>query len=162
MGQDLLPKEDYGEFLDQRVHVVTTTQELWNRTRNSVRFFGDYLINKGPINWAMATWIWNIDRFEWKYDKAFAGINFFGMYIIDRIKKTVQVFLKLCNMKFWYNMDTRALLEFQKIQQRVEWGKWITYTPAWIEFPILKEDGRRKLENGRGETTEQTYRKAET
>ena len=39
-----------------------------------------------------------MDRFEWKYDKAFVKDPLFGADLIDRIHKREQVFLHSCNM----------------------------------------------------------------
>ena len=41
MGQDRLSKEESGELLDQRVHVVATTQEIHYSTRNFVQITVD-------------------------------------------------------------------------------------------------------------------------
>ena len=43
MGQDLLSKEEVKDLLDQRVHVLTSTQELGHSTRNFLKLAGDYL-----------------------------------------------------------------------------------------------------------------------
>ena len=43
MGQDSLSKEELGKLLDQRVHVLTSTQELRHSTRNFMKLAGDYL-----------------------------------------------------------------------------------------------------------------------
>ena len=43
MGQDRLSKQDATELLDQRFHVLTSTQELRHSTRNFVKLVGDYL-----------------------------------------------------------------------------------------------------------------------
>ena len=66
MGKYCLFKEEAGELLDQRFHVVTTTQELHHSMRNIVRLIGDYLGDEGPLRWAMATWPRHIDRFDRK------------------------------------------------------------------------------------------------
>ena len=34
MGQDCLSKEEVGELMNQSVHVVATTQDLWNLNKN--------------------------------------------------------------------------------------------------------------------------------
>ena len=41
MGQDRLSKEEVTELLDQRVHVLTLTQDLRHSTRNFVWLVGD-------------------------------------------------------------------------------------------------------------------------
>ena len=38
-----LSKEEGGELLDQRVHVLTFTQDLRHSTRNFVKLSGDYI-----------------------------------------------------------------------------------------------------------------------
>ena len=43
MGQDRLSKEDATELLDQRFHVLTSTQDLSHSTRNFVKLAVDYL-----------------------------------------------------------------------------------------------------------------------
>ena len=55
-GKILPVKKETGELLDQRVHVVTTTQEIHHRTRNFVYLPGDYLGDEGPLSQAMAIW----------------------------------------------------------------------------------------------------------
>ena len=55
MGQDQLSKDELGNLLDQRVHMVATTQELRLIPRNSMRLTGDYLGTKGPLSRAMST-----------------------------------------------------------------------------------------------------------
>ena len=90
-------KEEEKELLYQKVHMVTTTQELYHSTQNFVRLVGDYLVDKVLFSQAMATWPHHIDQFDQKYDKAFAGNPFFGAYLVGRVHKRVQVFLHLCN-----------------------------------------------------------------
>ena len=48
MGQDRLSKEEATEILDQRVHVLTSTQELRHSTQNFVKLEGDYLEEGSP------------------------------------------------------------------------------------------------------------------
>ena len=43
MGQDRVSKEETTELLGQRVHVLTSTQDLRHLTRNFVNLAGDYL-----------------------------------------------------------------------------------------------------------------------
>ena len=69
MVQYPLHKEEYGELLDQQVHVITPIQEIWHRTRNFVRVTGDYLGLDGTIGRSMDTWPCHIDRFENQYNK---------------------------------------------------------------------------------------------
>ena len=64
MGQDFLSKEEAGELLDQRVHVLTSTEELRHSTRNFVKIVGDYLGEEIPICISMGSWPRHIDRFE--------------------------------------------------------------------------------------------------
>ena len=97
MGQDRLSKEEVTELLDQRVHVLTSTQELHHSTRNFVKLAGDYLGEGSPVCISMALWPRHSDRFERQYDRAFARDPLFGADIMDRIHKRVQVFLHSCN-----------------------------------------------------------------
>ena len=64
MGQDLLSTEEAGELLDQRFHILTSTQELHHLTRNFVKLAGDYLGEEIPIYLSMGMWRSHIDRFE--------------------------------------------------------------------------------------------------
>ena len=97
MVQDPLSKEEETESLDQRVHVLTSTEELRHSTRNFVRIAGDYLGEGSPVCIMMASWPRHIDRFERQYDKAFSRDPLFGADLMDRIHKKVQVFLHSCN-----------------------------------------------------------------
>ena len=127
--------------MDQCVHVVTTTQELHHRTRNFAILTRDYLVDEGPLSWAMSTWPHHIDRFEWQLKKACALNPFFGAYLVDRIHKLVQVFLHSCNKTCLDDVETGVLLEFGKLKWHIEWGKWITSTPVWLELPMEIENG---------------------
>ena len=49
MGQDRLSEEEAGEILDQKVHILTSTQELRHSTRKFVRLAGVYLEEESPI-----------------------------------------------------------------------------------------------------------------
>ena len=93
MGQDRLSKEVVGELLDQRVHVLTSTQDLHHLTQNFVNLAGDYLGDDSPICLSMGMWLRYIDRFDRKYNKTFAKDSLFGEDLMDRIHKRVQVFL---------------------------------------------------------------------
>ena len=73
--------------------MVTTTQELWNITRNILQVSGYYLSDDGPLIWAIATWPRNIDLFGWQYDRVFSWNCIFGANLVDSIHKRVQVFL---------------------------------------------------------------------
>ena len=97
MGQYRLSKEEATELLDQRVHVLTSTQEMRHSTRNFVNLAGDYLGEESPICLSMALWPRHIARFRRQYDKAFARDPLFGANLMDRIHKRVQVFLHSCN-----------------------------------------------------------------
>ena len=97
MGKDYLYKEEAGELLDQRVHFLTSTQELRHLTRKCVKLTGDYLGEESPICLSMGTWTLHIDRFERKYNKAFAMDLLFGADLMDRIYKRMQVFLHSYN-----------------------------------------------------------------
>ena len=64
MGQDRLSKDEVGEQLEQRVHVLTYTQELRHLTRNFMELAGDYLGEENPIFLSMEIWPHHIHRFE--------------------------------------------------------------------------------------------------
>ena len=64
-------------------------------------------------------------------------------------------------MTFLDDMYIGSLLEFNKIQRSVEWGKWIAFIPIWIEFPSAKEDVKRYPESNGGGITGQVQRKSE-
>ena len=78
----------------------------------------------------MALWLRHIDRFERKYDKAFARDPLFGADLMDRIHKHVQVFLKSCNKTSIEEVESGALTEFGGLQKRMERGEWLTSTPV--------------------------------
>ena len=148
--------------MDQRVQVVTTTQELCHRTRNFEWLMGEYLDVEGPLSRYMSTCMQHIERFKRKHDKTFAGKSFFGEDIPDRIHKQVQVFLQSCNMMCLDDMDMGSLSEFINLQRHVERGNWITPTTIWVEFPTAKEEERRNSDSGSGGGPVQTQRNAET
>ena len=79
--------------MDQRVHVVTTYQELRHSTNNFVKIARDYLGEDILMCHSMATWLCHIDRFKWKYNKSSAKDPIFGADIINRVHKRVQVLL---------------------------------------------------------------------
>ena len=137
------------ELLDQRVHVLTSTQELRHSTRNFVRLAGDYLGEGSPVCVMMASWLRHIDRFELQYDKAFARDPLFGADLMDQIHKRVQVFLHSCNTTAIEKVESGALEEFRGLQKRVERGEWMKSMPVRVERPALREEGRRKLEGNR-------------
>ena len=112
MGKDCLSKEEATEILDQRVHVLTSTQALRHSTRNFVKLAGDYLGEEIPICLLMGLWPRHIDCFERQYDKAFARDTLFGAYLIDRIHKCVQVFLHACNTTSIEKVESGVLTEF--------------------------------------------------
>ena len=67
MVQDRLSKEEAGALLDQRGHVLASTQELHHLTQNFVKFVGDYLGEEILICLLMGTWLRHIDRFKRQY-----------------------------------------------------------------------------------------------
>ena len=89
MGQYCLSKEEATKLLDQRVHILTSTQELCHSTRNFVKLAGDYLEEGSPICLSMASLPRHIDHFEQQHDKAFARHPLFGADIMDIIHKRV-------------------------------------------------------------------------
>ena len=92
----------------------------------------------------MATWPRHINRFERQYDKDFVGHRLFGSDIVDRIHKRVQVFLHSFNTTSLKDVESGSLVEFVELQRWVERCEWITTTPAWVEIPAQRSDGRRK------------------
>ena len=130
MGQDRLSKEEAGKLLGQRVHILTSTQELRHSTRNFVKLTGNYLGEYSPLCLLMATWPRHIDHFERKYYNAFAKDPLFGADLIDRIHKRVQVLLYSCNTTSIEDVELVALAEFGGLQKKVEIGDWITTTPV--------------------------------
>ena len=122
MGRDHLLKEEAGELLYPRFHVIVSTQELSNSTRNFVKLAWDYLGEESPICLLMGTWPRHIDRFNRQYDKAFARDTLFGTYFMDRIHKRVQVFLHSCNTNAIEDVESGSLAEFGGIQNKVERG----------------------------------------
>ena len=58
---------------------------------------------------------------------------------MDLIHKSVHVFLYAYTITSLYDFDTGELSEFLELKKRVERGKWITSTPAWIELLESKE-----------------------
>ena len=108
------------ELLDQRVHVLTSTQELRHSTQNFVRLAGDYLGEGSPVSIMMALLPRHIDRFERQHDKAFSQDPLFGADLMDRIHKRVQVFLQSCNTTAIEHVESVALEEFRGLQKRVE------------------------------------------
>ena len=151
MGQGFLSKEEVGELLDQRVHVLTSTHKLRHLTRNFVKLAGDYMGEESPICLCMGSCPCHIDRFERQYDKAFARDPPFGADLMDRIHKRVHVFIHSCNTTAIEEVESGALAEFGGLQKRVERGEWLTSTPVCVERPAPKEEGRQKSDgNGLG------------
>ena len=66
------------------------------------------------------------DRFEWKYNKYFAGNHLFGEDIVDWIHKTLHVFLHSCNMTLLDGVNIGALSEFGDIQKWVDQENRVT------------------------------------
>ena len=93
MGQDCLSKEEVKELLDQRVQVLTSTQELRHLTRKFVRLAVDYLGKGSPVCVMMSSWPRHIEHFEQQYNKDFARDPLFGADFMDQIHKRVQVSL---------------------------------------------------------------------
>ena len=146
-----LSKEEAGDLLDQRVHVLTSTQELHQSTRNLVKLAGEYLGEESQTFLSMRSLPHHIDRFEQQYNKVFARDPLFGADLMDRIHKRVQVFLHSCNMNSIKDVESGALAEFGGLQKKVERGEWITLTPVWVEWSAQKEERRRKSDrNGFG------------
>ena len=100
-----------GELLEQRVHVLTSTQELRHSTRNLVKLAGDYLGEESPICLLMGMWPHHVDRSERKYGKASARDTLFGADLMDHIHKGVQVFLHSCNTTAIEDVESGALAE---------------------------------------------------
>ena len=119
MGQDFLSKEEVGELLDQRVHVLTSTQELCHSTQNFIKLAGDYLGKENPIFLSVGSWSRHIDRFKRKYYKAFARDPLFSVDLMYRVHKCVQVFLHSCNTTAIEEVELGALAEFGGIQNKV-------------------------------------------
>ena len=65
-----------------------------------------------PLCLSIETWPHHIDRFERKYDKAFAKDPLFRADLIDRIHKSVQVSLHSCNTTSIKDVESGALAEF--------------------------------------------------
>ena len=74
----------------------------------------------------MASWPRHIDRFDRKYEKAFAREPLFGADLMDNTHKRVQVFLHSCNMPSTEEVESVALEEFRGSQKRAERGEWLT------------------------------------
>ena len=146
MGKDPLSKEEATELLDQRVHVLTLSQELCHSTRNFVWIAGDYLGEGSPVCIMMASWPRHIDRFKGQYDKSFSRDPLFGEDLMDWIHKRVQVFLNSCNTTAIEDVESGALEEIRALQKRVERGEWMTSMPEWVKIPAPQEEGRRKSE----------------
>ena len=108
-----MSKEEAMELLDQRVYVLTSTQELRHSTRNLVKLAGDYLGEGSPVYISMASWPRHIDRFERQHDKAFASDPLFGADLMYRINKRVQVFLHSCNTTSIEELESGALEKFR-------------------------------------------------
>ena len=88
----------------------------------------------------------HIEGSERKYDKAFARDPLFKAYLIDRIHKCVQVLLHSCNTTAIEDVGSGSLAKFEGLQKKVERGEWLTLTPVWVDRPLQKEEGRRKLD----------------
>ena len=126
MVQDRISKEEAGDLLDQRVQVLTSTQDLRHSKRNFVKLAGDYLREESPIFLSMGSWLRHIDRFGRQYDKVFARDPLFGADLMDQVHKLVQVFLHYCNTTAIEDMELGGLEEFGGLQNKVERGEWLT------------------------------------
>ena len=63
---------------------------------------------------------------------------------MDFIQKRVQLFLHSCNTTAIEDVESGSLAEFGGLQKNVERGDWLTLTPGWLDWPVLKEEGLRK------------------
>ena len=144
-----LSKEESTELLNQRVHVLTSTQEMHHVTRNFVKLAGDYLGEGVPVCLSMASWPRHIDRLERQYEKAFARDPIFGADLMDIIHKCVQVFLHSCNTTSIQEVESGVLEEFIGQQKMVERCEWLTSMTVWVERPAPREEGCRKSEGNR-------------
>ena len=86
----------------------------------------------------MATWLNHIDLFKHQYNNSFAINTIFGVDLLGKSHKWVQVFLNLCNATKLDDVDTTELTDFREIYQKVEQGEWMWSTPLWVEFPSTK------------------------
>ena len=120
MGHDRLSKEEAVKLLDQRFHVLASIQELQHLTLNFVKLAGECLRVEILIFLSMETWPRHIDRFERKYDKAFTKNTFFGVDLMDRIHKRVQVFLHSYNTTAIEDVESGSLAEFEGLLKKVE------------------------------------------
>ena len=93
MGQDCLSKEEVGGLLEQRFHVVTTSQDFLHSTKNFVKLARYYLGEEIMFCQYMTTWPRHIYRFKRQYKKAFEKDPLFGADLVNSIRKQVQVFL---------------------------------------------------------------------
>ena len=124
--------------------MLTSTQELRHSTRNFLNLAGDYLGEGSPVCVSMVSWPRHIDRFEQKYDNAFARDPLFGADLMDLIHKHVQMFLHSWNMPAIEDVESGALTEFGGLQKWVERGECLTSTPGWVNRPAPKDEGHRK------------------
>ena len=117
MGQDCLSKREEVKLLGQRVHVLPSTQELRHLNRNFVNLAGEYLGEESPICLSMGAWPRHIDRFDWKYDKAFARDPSLGR-IRWIISTNVFIFFQSCNTTAIEDVVSGALAEFGGFRKR--------------------------------------------
>ena len=130
MVQDHLSKEEVGKLMDQRVYIVTITQELQNLTNNCFNITSDYLGEESPLCLSMATWPRRIDLFERQYDKYFSKDPLFGEDLLDRIHNHVQVLLHSCKNTSIKDVELGSLAEFGNFQKKIERGGWLKITPV--------------------------------
>ena len=110
--------------------MLASTQDLRHLTRNFVKLAGDYVGVESPIFLSMETWPCHIDNFERQYDKSFVKDPFFEVYLMDHIRKRVQVFLHSCNTTAIEDVELESLAEFGGLHKKVERGEWLTLTPG--------------------------------
>ena len=115
MVQYHLFKEEEGELLEQRVHVVNISQELRHGKKNFVKLLGDYLGEESSLCRSMAIWPRHIDRFERQYDKSFSKDHIFVVDLIDTIHKRLHVFLHSCNTMDIEDIESVTLVEFSSL-----------------------------------------------
>ena len=99
--------------------MLASTQDLKHSAQNFVNLAGDHFGSERPIFFSMETLQHHIDRFERKYDKAFAKYPLFGADLMDCIHKRVQVFLYFYNRTAIEDVESGDLTEFNGIHKKV-------------------------------------------
>ena len=107
-GRDAVPEgtHPYNNTRDTEID-----KEFFNLT-------GKYLGKEFSLWLSVARWPRHIDRFELKYDKAFAKKPLFGADLSDRIHKRLQVFLQSCNTTSIEDVELGALAELEGSTRR--------------------------------------------